>query len=357
MNTHKQSYQGRASSPARRSIAALLAVCALVASQAAATLPVAAAQAPAQVPIVIQFSHVVTADTPKGRAALKFKELAEARTAGRVRVEVYPNSQLYKDREEMDALKLGAAQMRAPSLSKLAGFGGGDFEVFDLPFLFKDHAAYHKVVDGSIGAQLLRKLEARGIKGLAYWDNGFKVFTANRPLESVHDFQGLKIRVQASRTLVQQMRQLGSEPSISPLINVYEALRKGDLDGEENTPVNIYSQRLHEVQSSLTLSRHGYLAYAVIVNKAFWDRLPTDIRSTLEGAMRDATAYQNGLAETANTRALEQLKASAKLTIHIPDAEQLVQWREALEPVYLASQAWITPGLIAAIKLATGAPP
>jgi C4-dicarboxylate-binding protein DctP len=317
----------------------------------------AAPQAQASSPIVIQFSHVVTADTAKGRAALKFKELAEQRSNGRVRIEVYPNSQLYKDREEMEALRLGAVQMLAPSLSKLAGVGGTDFEVFDLPFLFPDHAAYRRVVEGPIGAEMLHRLEARGIHGLAYWDNGFKVFTANRPLQTVQDFKGLRIRVQASRTLVKQMQQLGAEPSISPLINVFEALRTGKLDGQENTPVNVVSQRLHEVQSHLTVSNHGYLAYAVIVNKAFWDKLPTDIRSTLEAALRDATAFENSMAEVDNAKALERIQASGKLSIHKPSTQELNQWHTLLDPVSLAAQSGIAPELVKAIQLATRAPP
>ena len=232
MNQLPQATPDRGARSPRRATTALLASCMLLAAQGLATLCMSVSQAHAQVPIVIQFSHVVTADTAKGRAALKFKELAEQRTNGRVRIEVYPNSQLYKDREELDALSLGAVQMLAPALSKLAGVGGSDFEAFDLPFLFPDHAAYRRVVDGAIGVELLLRLEPKGIKGLAYWDNGFKVFTANRPLLAVRDFRGLRIRVQASRTLLKQMQQLGAEPSISPLINVFEALRAGKLDGE-----------------------------------------------------------------------------------------------------------------------------
>lgn len=341
----------------RRAIATLWGTCAVLAAQGLATLWVGAQEARAQTPVVIQFSHVVTADTAKGRAALKFKELAESRTNGRVRVEVYPNSQLYKDREEMDALRLGAVQMLAPSLSKLAGVGGADFEVFDLPFLFQDHAAYRKVVDGAIGAEMLYKLEAQGIKGLAFWDNGFKVFTANRPLQTVQDFKGLRIRVQASKTLVRQMQQLGSEPSISPLINVFEALRNGRLDGQENTPVNVVSQRLHEVQSHLTVSRHGYLAYAVIVNKVFWEKLRPDIRSALEAALRDATAFENSIAEAENTKALERIKASGKLNVYTPSRQELSAWRTALDPDLLASKAGIQPELLRAIKTAIAAPP
>jgi C4-dicarboxylate-binding protein DctP len=353
----KQLPQATPDRGARSHRRAFTAGCLLVAAQGLATLCMSASQAHAQTPIVIQFSHVVTADTAKGRAALKFKELAEQRTHGRVRIEVYPNSQLYKDREEMDALRLGAVQMLAPSLSKLAGVGGTDFEVFDLPFLFQDHAAYRHVVDGAIGAELLHRLEEKGIKGLDYWDNGFKVFTANRSLQTVQDFKGLKIRVQASRTLVKQMQLLGAEPSISPLINVFEALRTGKLDGEENTPINVVSQRLHEVQSNLTVSNHGYLAYAVIVNKAFWDKLPADIRSTLEAALRDATAFENSMAEAENIKALERIKASGKLSIFSPSAQELALWRTVLDPVSLAAQTGIRPELVKAIQVATRAPP
>lgn len=339
-----------------RRMAAMLGGAAL-ALHGLALLAPAAALAQTAKPIVIQFSHVVTADTAKGRAALRFKELAEARSQGRVKVEVYANSQLYKDREEIDALRLGAVQMLAPSLSKLSGVGGVDFEVFDLPFLFANHGAYRRVVDGPIGADLLRRLQASGIQGLAFWDNGFKVFSANRPLRSVQDFRGLKIRVQASRTLVRQMQLLGAEPSISPLINVYEALRTGKLDGQENTPVNVASQRLHAVQSHLTVSNHGYLAYAVIVNKAFWDKLPPDIRSILESALQDATAFANRIAERENTLALERIQASGSLSIHSPSAQELASWRAVLDPMTLASQSGIQPELVRAIQAATRAPP
>ena len=301
-------------------------------------------------PIVIQFSHVVAADTPKGRAALRFKELAEARTDGRVQVEVYPNSQLYQDREELEALRLGAVQMLAPSLSKLAVTGISDFEVFDLPFLFRSHADFHAIANGPIGAALLHKLDAQGFKGLAYWDNGFKVFSANRPLRRVEDFQGLKFRVQASRTLVAQMKALQAEPSVSTFVNVHDALRSGKLDGQENTPVNIISQHLNEVQTHLTLSNHGYLAYAVLVNQAFWDHLPAPIRTVLEGALRDATAFENGLAETENAKALERIQNAGNMIIYRPNPAELRAWARTMNAAYAQSQAWIDPQMMAAVQ-------
>lgn len=311
----------------------------------------------AQSPIVIQFSHVVTPDTAKGKAAMRFKELAESRTGGKVRIEIYPNSQLYKDREELDALRLGAVQMIAPSLSKLASLSGGDFEVFDLPFLFKDRAAFRTAVNGPLGTALLQKLEPHGMKGLAYWDNGFKVFSANRPLQSVADFKALKFRVQASRVLKTQMETLASQAYVGPLTSVYEALRSGLLDGQENTPTNIETQRLHEVQTHLTVSNHGYLAYAVIVNKPFWDKLPSDIRVALEAALHEATVYENSIAEAENAKALERLKASGKLTIHTATTQELAQWRNALLPVYKSAQGWISRETLTTLNALNGPPP
>lgn len=315
------------------------------------------APAQAATPILIQFSHVVKADTPKGKAAQRFKELAESRTAGRVRVEIHPDSQLYKDREEIDALRRGVVQMLAPSLSKLAGLSGGEMEVFDLPFLLKDAAAFRAVTQGPVGTALLRKLEKNDMLGLAYWENGFKVFTANRPLNGPDDVRGLKMRVQASRVLVEQMKALGASTSVSPLIDVREALRHGELDGQENTPSNIYTQRLHEVQTHLTLTNHGYLGYAVIVNQRFWLGLPAGIRATLESAMREATAYGNQIADAENREALRRIAASPRITVLKPTPQELVRWRAAMASTYAASSGWISAETLAAVKQASGAPP
>jgi C4-dicarboxylate-binding protein DctP len=247
--------------------------------------------------------------------------------------------------------------MLAPSLSKLATLGGGDFEAFDLPFLFRDHAAFRAVAQGPVGAAILRKLEARGIKGLAYWDNGFKVFTADRALHRVGDFAGLRIRVQASRVSTAQVRALGAEPRVTPLSDVYNDLKQGLLDGEEGVASNIYTQHLHDVQKHLTISNHGYLAYAVIVNKGFWEGLPSDLRDTLENALKDATLYANGLAEAENAQALERIRASGKVVVYtLSDAERL-QWRAAMAGVYQDASAWIQPQTIAAIRAAAGPGP
>ena len=169
----------------------------LLAAAALAAMALAG-PASAQSQIVIKFSHVVASDTPKGKAAEKFKELAEKYSNGKVKVEVYPNSTLYKDKEELEALQLGAVQMLAPSNSKFGPIGVREFEVFDLPYILPDLATLRKVTDGPLGARLLKLLEPKGMVGLAYWDNGFKQMTANKKLIAPSDYRGLKFRIQSS---------------------------------------------------------------------------------------------------------------------------------------------------------------
>ncbi|MGN6389074.1 MAG: TRAP transporter substrate-binding protein [Burkholderiaceae bacterium] len=284
-------------------------------------------------PIVIKFSHVVAKDTPKGKGADKFKELAEKYTNGRVKVEVYPNSTLYKDKEELEALQLGSVQMLAPSLAKFGPLGVKEFEVFDLPYIFPTKEVLYKVTQGPIGKQLFQKLEPKGITGLAYWDNGFKDMTANRPLHQPSDFKGLKMRIQSSKVLDAEMRALGANPQVMAFSEVYQAMQTGVVDGSENTPSNIYSQKHYEVQSDMTVSQHGYIGYAVIVNKKFWDGLPKDVRGQLEKAMKEATEYTNDIATKENMDALEAIKKSGKIKVYaLTDAEK-AEWRKALKPV------------------------
>ena len=225
----------------------------------------------AQQPIIIKFSHVVALDTPKGKAAEYFKKLAEERTKGKVKVEVYPNSTLYKDGEEMEALQLGSVQMLAPSVAKFGPLGVREFEVFDLPYIFDSFDELHKVTDGPVGKGLFKKLESKGIIGLAFWDNGFKDFSANKPIRVPADYKGLKMRIQSSKVLGDEIKALGGIPQVMAFSEVYQALQTGVVDGTENPPSNFYTQKMHEVQKYLALTDHGYLGYAVIVNKKFWD--------------------------------------------------------------------------------------
>jgi C4-dicarboxylate-binding protein DctP len=307
------------------------------------------AQAQTLKPILINFSHVVADDTPKGKAARRFKDLAERATQGRVFVEIYPNSQLYKDKEELEALQLGAVQMLAPSLAKFAPLGVGEFEVFDIPYMFPSKAALRKITDGKIGADLLARLEAKGIKGLAYWDNGFKIMSAKTPIKRPEDVKGLKLRIQSSRVLDAQMRALGAFPQVLAFSEVYQALQTGVVDGTENPPSNMATQKMHEVQPYATLTNHGYLGYAVIVNKRFWESLPSDVRSSLEGAMREATAYGNEIAQAENDAAIATMTTSGRTEFHTQTPEERQAWIAALAPVRQAMEARVGKHLITAI--------
>ncbi len=293
-----------------------------------------AGPAAAQTPIVIKFSHVVANDTPKGKGSLKFKELAEKYTNGKVKVEVYPNSSLFKDKEEIEALQLGSVQMLAPSTAKFAPLGAKEFEALDLPWLFKDEATYTRAMKGEVGKWLFKKLEAKGITGLAYWDNGFHMVSSNRPLVNPSDFQGLKIRISGSKIADRYFREVGSIPQIMAFSEVYQALQTGVVDGCENTPSNYLTQKFHEVQKDITVSNHAHLQYAVIVNSKFWNGLPADIRKQLDKAMDEATDYTNSIAVKENEDALEEIKKSGKTTLHYLTEDQKKAWQTAMAPTY-----------------------
>jgi C4-dicarboxylate-binding protein DctP len=301
-------------------------------------------------PIIIKFSHVVANDTPKGKAAEKFKQLAEKYTSGRVKVELYPNSQLYKDREEMEALQRGAVQMLAPSVSKFGPLGVREFELFDLPYLIPDAETVDRVTDGDIGRNLFAKLGPKGLKGLAYWDNGFKQFSANRPLRRPEDFRGLKMRIQSSKVLEATMRELGALPQVMAFSEVYSALQQKVVDGTENPLSNLYTQKMYEVQSHLTISDHGCLVYAVITNLKFWEGLPADIRTQLEKAMAEATRYERDIAKKENDDALAAVKASGKTEVYVLSEAQRKAWKDALFPVQVKFESVVGKDNLAAIR-------
>ena len=320
---------------------------------AAAAIFVAPVAATAQAPIVLKFSHVVAPNTPKGKGADKFKELAEKYTNGKVKVEVYANSTLYKDKEELEALQLGAVQMLAPSNSKFGPIGVKDFEVFDLPYLLPNKAALRKVTDGPIGKGMLKKLETKGMVGLAYWDNGFKEMSANKPLRVPEDYKGLKFRIQSSKVLEAQFRALGAIPQVMAFSEVYQALQTGVVDGQENTPSNMFTQKFHEVQKYTALTNHGYIGYVVVVNKKFWDDLPADIRGQLEKAMAEATVYSNEISEKENAESLDDIKKSGKTELITPTAAENAAMRKAMEPLYQEMSARVGKQLIDDVVKAT----
>jgi C4-dicarboxylate-binding protein DctP len=240
--------------------------------------------------------------------------------------------------------------MLAPSLSKFGPLGVKEFEVYDLPYILPSKAALVRVNEGPIGKSLLKKLEPKGITGLAFWDNGFKEMTSNKPIKTVADMKGQKLRIQSSKVLDAQMRALGANPQVMAFSEVYQAMQTGVVDGGENTPSNVYTQKMHEVQKYLAVTDHGYIGYAVITNKKFWDSLPADIRTALEGAMKEATRYANDIAQKENDAALEGIRKAGKTEIYALTPAEKAQWRKALLPVQQEMAGRIGKDLIAAFN-------
>lgn len=301
------------------------------------TLAIAAAlgfpglvQAQAPGPIVIKFSHVVAADTAKGKAAEHFKKLAEEKTKGAVHVDVFHNSILYKDKEELEALQMGAVQMLAPTPGKFGPLGVKEFEALDLPFLFDNFEEELKVTRGPIGQQLLRKLESRGVHGLAFWNNGFKQLTSNKPIRKAEDFKGQKIRIVSSKVVEAQMRSVGALPQVMAFGDLYTGLQTGVVDGQENPTNVIYPTKLYEVQKYMTLSDHSYHGYVVVTNPKFWAGLPPSIRTALEAAVAETTDYFHAATLKENQDGLDAIRKSGKTQIITLTAAERNGWKKAM---------------------------
>ena len=308
--------------------------------------------ASAQTPIVIKLSHVVAENTPKGQASLKFKELAEKKLPGKVQVQVFPNSQLFGDGKEMEALLLNDVQIIAPSLSKFDRYTK-KIQVFDLPFLFKDAEAALKFENSKEGKALLKSMEDKGLLGLNYWGNGMRHFSANKDFRLPSDVKGLKFRIQASDVYEAMMKSLGASGQKMAFAEVYQALQTGVVDAQENSFSNTYSQKFHEVQKTIIESNHGILDYMVVVNAKWWNGLPADVKKGLSEAMDEATVFNNQIAKQKNDEARAAIEAAGKAKIVKLTDAQLAEWKKAMQPVYKQFEADIGVDLIKAAQAAS----
>ncbi len=302
-------------------------------------------------PIVIKYSHVVADVTPKGQAALKFKELAEKKLAGKVEVQVFPNSQLFGDGKEMEALLLGDVQILAPSLAKFGKYTP-KLQIFDLPFLFSDLAAVDRFQASKEGQDLLNSMTKKGITGLGYLHNGMKQLSANKMLAMPGDAKGMKFRIQASDVLESQFKAVGANPQKLSFAEVYQALQTGVVDGAENPWSNIYSKKFHEVQSYIMESNHGVLDYMVITNTKWWDGLPADVRTGLNEAMKESIAFGNKVANDEDAEFRKKVIADNKAKVVPLNAEQQKAWRTAMQPVWKQFEGEIGADLIQAAQKA-----
>ena len=284
-------------------------------------------------PIELKFSHVVAENTPKGQMATHFKQLVDERLQGQVEVKVYPNSQLFGDGKELEAMLLGDVQMIAPSLSKFQKYTD-QLQIFDLPFLFNDMAAVDRFQQGKEGQAMLGSLEKYGLVGLGYLHNGMKQISASNPLKTPADAKGKKFRIQTSDVLAAQFEAIHAVPVKKPFAEVFTLLQTKAIDGQENTWSNIYSQKFFEVQPYITESNHGVLDYLIVTNAEFWNGLPDGIRSELKKALDESIAYGNKIAAEKDSEDKAAIFASGKSQlVTLTDAERN-QWVEAMKPVW-----------------------
>jgi len=287
---------------------------------------------------VLKFSHVVSENTPKGKAALFFEKRLEELSKGKIDVQVYPNSQLYKDKAVLKAIKLNSVQMACPSFSKFTKTVP-QLALFDLPFLFRDMNHVHKVQDGEVGQKLKDMVAAKGFVVLNYWDNAFKQLTsAKKALLMPEDAKGQKFRIMSSKVLEAQFKAVGANPQVMPFSEVYSALQQGVIDGQENTNSNIYTKKFYEVQKYMTLSNHGYLGYLVVMSKKFYDSLPKDLQENVKQAMKEATEKERQYAQELDKSQLakieEYAKKSGKLKIYTLNDKQKAAWRKVMSSIY-----------------------
>jgi len=309
--------------------------------------------ATAVAPIIVKFSHVVTADTPKGKAANKFKELLEQKTAGKMKVEVYPSSQLYGDKEELEQIQANNVQIIAPSITKLVGLNP-KIQYVDLPFLFPDNKAVYKFWASDANKALMNSFDKFSLKGLAMWPNGFKQFTDNkRPLLAPEDFKGLKFRTQAGKVLEAQFKGLGAGSATIAFGETYAALQQGTVDGQENTFNNIDTQKYQEVQKYLSITNHGRLDYIVLINNTFFNGLAPDLQKAVLESMAEATKFEIEQAELLDKASLENLKKGGKMQITELTKEQLGVFQKLMEPIYTQFESMISKEVIDAAKNAS----
>jgi tripartite ATP-independent transporter DctP family solute receptor len=278
----------------------------------------------------LKLGHVVPETHAYHLGAIAFAKLIEQRTDGRVRITVYPAGQLATgERALLEQVQLGAADLAVTATGVLSGFVP-EFAVVDLPFLFRDYAHASKVLDGPVGDQLLAMLERAGLKGLAFWENGFRHFTNSvRPINRPEDLRGLKIRTMENPIHIDAVRQLGALPT--PMAwPIYTELQTKVLDGQENPIAIIYVSKFWEVQKYVALTGHFYSAAPLTMNLRRFNSLPPDVQHTFVQTARQVALYERSLIRNQERQQLEELKQRGMI-VTVPDR---AAFRRAMQPVY-----------------------
>ncbi len=299
-------------------------------------------------PTIIRFSHIVPENTPKGKMAIRFKELIKERLGNdKVQVQIYPNKTLFGDGEVVDELLKGNVELAAPSLSKLKKYTKR-LQVFDIPFLFVNPEAATKFLAGPYGKRMLRLVNSKGLIGLGYLDNGMKQLSANKPITLPDDVTGLRFRIMNSDVLQAQFETLKAVPMRKPFGQVYKLLETGEIDGQENTWSNIYSKKFYEHQPHIIESNHGYLGYMVLSSQSFWNSMPDEIREVVQTSLDEALAYGNKIAVEKANNDREKVLATGSSNIHTMTVEERKLWTLAMQPVWKSYEDEIGSELIQA---------
>jgi C4-dicarboxylate-binding protein DctP len=284
--------------------------------------------------VVIKFSHVVAENTPKGLAAQRFAKRVNEKSGGQIKIEVIPNGGLYSDQEELEALQRGDVQMIAPATTKLSSFSP-KWQVLDLPYAMPTSESIIKALNGNIGNTLLQSLEEKNMKGLTLWINGFKQITTNDgPVVHPDDLKGQNLRIMPSTVLQNQFDEVGAKAVGLDFNDTYRLLESGELNGEENTISNIYSKKFFDVQSHLTISNHGFLGYAVIMNGEYWKNLSSKQQNIISEALNESTSWNQTQSFAMNEEQLALIEKNSSIDIHYLTKEEKREWANRWETVY-----------------------
>ncbi|MCD8221385.1 MAG: TRAP transporter substrate-binding protein [Clostridiales bacterium] len=281
----------------------------------------------------IKMHHDLSEESAQHQGLLKYKEIVEKKSGGRVQIQIFANNTLGTDTEVAEMLQTGSVESALIPTAKLSGFYA-PLQLLDLPFVFPTRdACYGALDDEEFKSMLLDPMEEIGFKGINFWESGFKQFTANSPLESMADFNGLKFRTMESPLIIAQFEALGASPTPIDLGETYNSLQQGVVDGEENPLVTIVSNKFYEVQKNCTISNHAYLAYALLFAKSYWDTLPEDIQQIIEEAAAEAVQEERQITIDNEDGYIQTIKDSGCEVSYLSD-EAKAEMTEAMKPVH-----------------------
>ncbi|MFV0347639.1 MAG: DctP family TRAP transporter solute-binding subunit [Halodesulfovibrio sp.] len=280
--------------------------------------------------VVLKLGHIAEPVHPYGQGADYFAKLVSEKSGGEMEVRVFPSSQLGNQKDLIEGLIYGTVDMALVGTAVLGQFQP-QISIFDLPFLFKDRDHAYKSLD-TVGMELGKALESKGIKLLGYMENGIRHMTNNvRPIKTPEDMKGLKIRVMTNKIYVEMVKSLGASPTPMAFGELYSALQQGTVDGQENPSAHIFTKRFFEVQKYASLTAHAYAPEPMVISMAAWGRLTPAQQDILKAAAAESIVWQRDLSTREDAEYWDKIKATGQIEVIDVDREKFV---EATRPVY-----------------------